>query len=80
MSTEEQMTTDERRKYLPLMQQRYRPAPGGERRSLLDEMEHVTVLHRMSLIRLLNGGLTCQLRRRQRGRRYGPEILMMRCG
>jgi len=74
MSSEDRMTTDERLKYLRIMQNRYRQAGCKERRQLLDEMEAVTELHRKSLIRLMNGDLDRQPRRRPRGRAYGPEV------
>lgn len=73
MSTEDEMTIDERRKYLRKMQRRYRQAHRRERGRLLDDMEAITGLHRKSLIRLMNGSLERQ-RRRQRGRTYGPEV------
>jgi hypothetical protein len=74
MSIEDRMTIDERRKYLRVMQKRYLQADCKERERLLDEMEAVTELHRKSLIRLMNGSLERQRRRRQRGRSYGPEV------
>ena len=74
MSTEDNMTIDERRKYLRRMKKRYDQANRKGQGRLLDEMELVTELHRKSLIRLLNGSLERQPRRRQRGRTYGPEV------
>ena len=74
MSTEEQMTIDERYKYLRMMQKRYRKAGRPERSQLLAEMQTVTQLHRKSLVRLLKGELIRKPRRRQRGRKYGPEV------
>ena len=74
MSTQEQMSIDERYKYLRLMQSRYLKADRPTRSALLDEMEQVTGLHRKSLIRLLGGDLTRQPRRKQRSRTYGPEV------
>jgi transposase InsO family protein len=42
---------------------------------LLDEIEQVTGLHRKSAIRLLNApDLSRKVRRKQRGRKYGPEV------
>ncbi|NIN66897.1 MAG: DDE-type integrase/transposase/recombinase [Anaerolineae bacterium] len=73
MSTEDQMTIDERRKYLRRMKKRYRQANRKEQGHLLDEMEAVTELHRKSLIRLMNGSLERTPRLTQRGRTYGPE-------
>lgn len=74
MSTQEQMTIDERYKYLRLMQSRYLKADRPARSALLDEMEQVTGLHRKSLVRLLAGDLTRQPRRKQRRRTYGAEV------
>ena len=74
MSTEDQMTIDERRKYLRRMKQRYQQANPKERGHLLDEMEAVTELHRKSLLRLMNGSLRRKPRQKQRSRTYGPEV------
>lgn len=74
MSIEDRMTINERRKYLRMMQKRYRKADRRERGRLLDEMEAVTELHRKSLIRSMNSSLERRPRRRQRGRTYGPEV------
>lgn len=75
MPTEEQMTIDERRKYLKLMQRRYHRAKRPEQGQLLDEMLAVTGLHRKSLIRLLHAeSLDRRPRPRQRGRTYNHLI------
>jgi len=82
MTMEDKMTVDERRKYLRRMKKRYLQAGRKEKEWLLDEMEAITELHRKSLIRLMNGSLERQPRRRQRGRTlrqaqgrlYGPEV------
>jgi hypothetical protein len=74
MSIDDQMTVDERRKYLSKMQKRYRKASRCERSRLLDEMEAVIGQHRKSLIRHMNGSLERKPRRRQRGRTYGPDV------
>lgn len=74
MSADDEMTIDERFKYLRRMKKRYVDAGRKERGHLLDEMEAVTGLHRKSLIRLINGNLKRKPRRRQRGRTYGPEV------
>jgi hypothetical protein len=74
MSTEDKMTIDERRKYLRKMKKRYVSASRTERGRLLDEMEAVTSMHRKSLTRLMHSSLERKLRRKQRGRTYGPEI------
>lgn len=73
-STQEQMTIDERYKYLRLMQPRYFKADRQARSALLDEMEQVTRLHRKSLVRLPGSDLTRKPRRKQRSRTYGPEV------
>jgi hypothetical protein len=57
MSTEDEMTIDERRKYLRKRQQRYAKADQTEKGKLLDEMEQVTNLHRKYLIALMRGDL-----------------------
>jgi hypothetical protein len=74
MSNDDEMTIDERRKYLSKMQKRYRKASEKERSMLLDEMQEVTGLHRKSLIRLINGDLVRKPRSKQRGRTYGLEV------
>jgi hypothetical protein len=74
MTTDDKMTIDERLKYLRQMKKRYVDADRKQRGQLLDEMEKVTELHRKSLIRLLNGSLARQHRRKQRGRTYGPQV------
>jgi hypothetical protein len=56
------------------MKKRYAQATRKERGQLLDEMKVVLDLHRKSLIRLLNGSLARQPRRKQRGSIYGPEV------
>jgi hypothetical protein len=45
-----------------------------ERGQLLDEMEAATELHRKSLIRLLQGDLARQPRRRERARTYDAGV------
>ena len=73
MPTDE-MTVDERRKYLRTMKKRYSKASRKEKKQLLDEMEMITGQHRKSLIRTLNGSLERKPRRRERGAKYGPEV------
>ena len=58
MPAEEEMTVDERRKYLNRMRGRYWAADRMRRGELLTEMEAVTGLHRKSLIRLVRGQVT----------------------
>lgn len=71
----DEMTIDERRKYLKKMQPRYLAADRPGRGALLTEMEAVTGLHRKSLTRLLAApSLARQPRSRQRGRTYGVEL------
>jgi hypothetical protein len=74
MSHEDEMTIDERRKYLHKMQPRYRKADRAGKAVLLDEMTAVTGLHRKTLIRLMKMPLARKKRCRQRGRTYGPEV------
>ena len=74
MSIDDEMSIDERRKYLRKMQERYAKTDRAEKGTLLDEMEQVTGLHRKYLIELMRGDLKRKPRRRQRGRTYGPEV------
>jgi hypothetical protein len=74
MSIEEEMTINDRRKYLRRMKRRYDEATRPERGQLLTEMMQVTDLARKTLIRLLAGNLERKQRRRQRGRSYGAAL------
>ncbi len=75
MPTRDEMTIDERRKYVKLMESRYRKAKRKERSQLLSEMEQVSKLHRKHLIRLLNGqSLERKKRSTPRSRTYGVEV------
>ena len=75
MPAEEEMTIDERRKYLKRMRERYWGADRRTRGELLSEMEAVTGLHRKSLIRLVRGAtLERRGRSRSRGCTYGSEV------
>lgn len=74
MTTEEQMTIDERYKYLRMMKARYVEADRLERGRLLDEMEAVTGQHRKSLIRRINSRLKRRPRKRERERTYGADV------
>src|SRR5437016_2128428 len=75
MPTRDEMTIDERRKYVKLMYPRYRKAKRKERSQLLSEMEQVCKLHRKHLIRLLNGeSLERKTRSTPRSRTYGVEV------
>lgn len=71
---EEQMTIQERYKYLRMMQKRYQEAERKERGELLAEMEVITKMHRKSLIRLMNGVVVRKMREKQRGLEYGYEL------
>lgn len=74
MPSEDEMTIDERRKYLKKQQERYRKGTRKERGQLLREMEEVTGLHRKSLTRLMNAkSLERQKRRTPRHKTYGQE-------
>jgi len=74
MPEEEEMTIDERFKYLRLVKREYVKASRAERGRLLDEMGRVTGLHRKSLIRLMSSSLKRKPRRKQRGRTYTPDV------
>lgn len=74
MNSEPSMSVNERRKYLQVIQGRYRRAARPGKSALLDEAEQVTRLSRKSLIRLLNGDLKRKERKRQRGRTYGIDV------
>ncbi len=75
MSETEQMSVNERRKYLHKMRIRYwQVQTKKERSDLLDEMEAVTSLHRKSIIRLIKGELARKARRKQRGKTYGAGV------
>ena len=76
MSNDEQMSVDERRKYLKKMQKRYRKSSRTEKSKLLDEMEKITELHRKSLVRLMKGNLERKPRQKQRGRVYGRDVVV----
>jgi hypothetical protein len=75
VAAEDEMTIDERRKYLKKMQPRYQTADRAGRSSLLTEMAAVTGFHRKSLIRLLAAPtLERRPRDRPRGRTYAAEV------
>ena len=71
----EDMTIDERRKYLRKMLPLYLAADRSRKSALLDEMEHVTGMHRKSLLRLMGSQ---QLARKPhttpRKRSYGLDV------
>src|SRR6266568_2467324 len=60
MPTEDEMTLNERRKYLKRMKPRYLKASRKERGQLLSEMEQVTGMHRKSLTRWLHASEDAQ--------------------
>jgi len=62
MPQDDEMTIDERPKYLRRMRSRYLQADKKERGHLLDDMQHMTGLARKTLIRRLHGDLTRHLR------------------
>jgi IS30 family transposase len=74
MTAEDEMTINERRKYLRKMKTRYCKATRQERGQLLDEMEAVTGLHRKSIIRLMHSSLERKTRTGQRGKTYDAEV------
>lgn len=75
MSEQDEMTIDERRKYLHKMWGRYRDATKIEKGVMLDDMEQVTGLHRKSIIRILKGRLSRKKRSRERGPTYGISVM-----
>jgi hypothetical protein len=75
MPTEDEMTVNERRKYLKRMTGRYVAAKRKERSQLLTEMEQVSGLHRKSLTRLMHAGsLERKKRVTPRARTYGLAV------
>ena len=75
MATKDEMTRDERRKYLKRMKPRYETAKRNEHSDLLTEMEQVTGMHRKSLTRLLHeANLERQKRSTPRPVSYGQDI------
>ena len=75
MSEQDEMTIDEKRKYLHKMWGRYRDATKKEKSQMLDDIEHVTGLNRKSIIRILNGRLSRKKRSRERGPTYGTSVM-----
>ena len=75
MPIEEQMTVNERRKYVKLMKTQYEAASRKEKKQLLSTMEAVTNMHRKSLLRLLHArSLERKKRKTPRQRTYGAEV------
>jgi hypothetical protein len=74
MNREDEMTVDERYKYLRRVQKRYRAAGRVEKGQMLDRAIEATGLKRGSIKRLLGGEIKRKPRQRQRGRTYGPDV------
>lgn len=75
MPREDEMTVNERRKYLKRMKPLYLKAKKAERSRLLTEMEQVSGLHRKSLSRLLHAAsLERKARQKPRKPSYGAEV------
>ena len=75
MPIEDEMTVNERRKYLKRMKPLYVQAKKAERSRLLTEMEQVSGLHRKSLSRLLHAqSLERKSRQKLRRPSYGAEV------
>ncbi len=75
MATDEEMTLDERYKYLRIKQKQYRKAQSRqEKKTLLDEMEQVTGLHRKYLIKQMKSKLQRGTRSQERKMSYGAEV------
>ena len=69
---DEEMTLDERRKYLKRMWSRYVQADRKSRNVLLTEMEQVTGMHRKSITRLMRSAHQGSLERRKRQTQRSP--------
>lgn len=74
MANDEQMSIQERRKYLRIMQHAYQTAKRSERGRLLDTMQTATGLNRKTLIRSMASDLKRQTRQRERGRTYQRDL------
>jgi hypothetical protein len=75
MPSEEDMTIDERYKYLRIEQKRYVKVDRTERSRMLDEMQQVTGLNRKTLIRHMQSKkIARRTRRKQRGKAYGAAV------
>ena len=70
----EKLNIDERYKLLRISREAYRSASRSEKSRLLDSLVQQTGLNRKTITRRLNGPCSRKPRRRQRGRRYGPEV------
>jgi hypothetical protein len=74
MATDEQMSLQERRKYLRIMQRAYETAQRSERGRLLDTLQAATGLDRKTLIRLMASDLKRRPRQRERGQTYRRDV------
>ena len=74
MTTEDKMDIHERRKYLRMMQPRYKQADRKTKGQLLDEMMAMTHMHRKALTRSMNSDLRREPRSRERGKMYGSDV------
>jgi hypothetical protein len=75
MPTDEEMSLNERRKYLKKMKPLYESSSRAEKSRLLGEMEQVTGLHRKSLLRLLHQeSLQRHKSITKRSRIYGNDV------
>lgn len=75
MPAEDEMTIDERRKYVSRMKIRYQKAKRKERGMLLREMEEITRMHRKGLTRLMReGNLARKKRKTPHPRMYGQDV------
>jgi hypothetical protein len=74
MPDRDEMTIDERYKYLRIKQRKYGKAQRVERRRMLNEMEQVTGLDRKTLIRQMRGKIERKPRRRQRRKAYDSKV------
>lgn len=71
----EEMSTDERFKYLRIMQERYRQTDRRGKSRLLDEACAMTSLHRKHVIARMNSpNLQRHKRNRERSRKYGADV------
>jgi hypothetical protein len=70
----DEMTIDERYKYLRIRQRQYGKVGRRERSRMLDEMEQVTGLNRKTLIRHMQRRIERKPRKRQRGKVYGSAV------
>lgn len=79
MAQTDEMTLQERRKYLRLMQDAYQRANRTERGRLLDTMVTASEFERKTLIRLMASDLKRRPRRRERGKTYQRGLGRLAC-